>query len=72
VGDAMISHKYRFNWNSPIALSPLNPKVVYFGGNVLFKSTDYGMSWQVIAWMSRDGRLFRGLPVPYRERVLIF
>ncbi len=49
VGDAMISHKYRFNWNSPIALSPINPKVVYFGGNVLFKSTDYGMSWQVIS-----------------------
>jgi hypothetical protein len=49
VGDAMISHKYRFNWNSPIALSPINPTVVYFGGNVLFKSTDYGMSWQVIS-----------------------
>ena len=49
VGDAMISHKYRFNWNSPIALSPLNPKVVYFGGNVLFKSTDYGFSWQAIS-----------------------
>jgi photosystem II stability/assembly factor-like uncharacterized protein len=49
VGDAMISHKYRFNWNSPIALSPMNPKVVYFGGNVLFKSTDYGMSWQTIS-----------------------
>jgi photosystem II stability/assembly factor-like uncharacterized protein/uncharacterized coiled-coil protein SlyX len=49
VGDAMISHKYRFNWNSPIALSPINPKVVYFGGNVLFKSTDYGMSWQPIS-----------------------
>jgi len=49
VGDAMISHKYRFNWNSPIALSPLNPKVVYFGGNVLFKSTDYGHSWTPIS-----------------------
>jgi photosystem II stability/assembly factor-like uncharacterized protein len=49
VGDAMLTHKYRFNWNSPIALSPLNPKVVYFGGNVLFKSTDYGFSWQVIS-----------------------
>ncbi len=49
VGDAMVSHKYRFNWNSPIALSPLNPKVVYFGGNVLFKSVDYGMSWQVVS-----------------------
>ncbi|HEY6220196.1 MAG TPA: hypothetical protein VIV65_09060 [Gemmatimonadaceae bacterium] len=49
VGDAMISHKYRFNWNSPIALSPQNPGVVYFGGNVLFKSTDYGHSFKVIS-----------------------
>ncbi|MDB4899142.1 MAG: BNR/Asp-box repeat protein [Gemmatimonadetes bacterium] len=49
VGDAMVSHKYRFNWNSPIALSPINPGVVYFGGNVLFKSTDHGMSWKVIS-----------------------
>ena len=49
VGDAMIAHKYRFNWNSPIALSPINPKVVYFGGNVLFKSTNYGLAWDVIS-----------------------
>ena len=49
VGDAMISHKYRFNWNSPIALSPQDPGVVYFGGNVLFKSTDHGSSWTVIS-----------------------
>ncbi len=49
VGDAMIGHKYRFNWNSPIALSPQNPGVVYFGGNVVFKSTDYGQSWTVIS-----------------------
>ncbi len=49
VGDAMIGHKYRFNWNSPIALSPQNPGVVYFGGNVLFKSTNHGNSFQVIS-----------------------
>jgi photosystem II stability/assembly factor-like uncharacterized protein len=49
VGDAMIGHKYRFNWNSPIALAPNNPGVVYFGGNVVFRSTDYGLSWQVIS-----------------------
>ncbi len=49
VGDAMINHKYRFNWNSPIALSVQNPGVVYFGGNVLFRSRDYGLSWQVIS-----------------------
>ena len=49
VGDAMIGHKYRFNWNSPIALSPQNPSVVYFGGNVLFKSTNHGLNWDVIS-----------------------
>ena len=49
VGDAMLNHKYRFNWNSPIALSPLNPSVVYFGGNVLFKSTNNGLHWDVIS-----------------------
>ncbi|MFN8668408.1 MAG: hypothetical protein U0164_14620 [Gemmatimonadaceae bacterium] len=49
VGDAMLSHKYRFNWNSPIVLSPQNPGTVYFGGNVLFRSKDYGLSWEVIS-----------------------
>jgi len=49
VGDAMIGHKYRFNWNSPIVLSPQNPGVVYFGGNVVFRSTNYGQSWEVIS-----------------------
>ncbi|MHB1096450.1 MAG: WD40/YVTN/BNR-like repeat-containing protein [Gemmatimonadaceae bacterium] len=49
VGDAMIGHKYRFNWNSPIALSWQNPGVAYFGGNVVFKSTNYGLKWDVIS-----------------------
>ena len=49
VGDAMLGHKYRFNWNAPIALSPQDPGVVYFGGNVLFRSRDYGLSWDVIS-----------------------
>jgi photosystem II stability/assembly factor-like uncharacterized protein len=48
-GDAMAGHKYRFNWNSPIALSPQNPGTVYFGGNVLFRSTNHGQSWDVIS-----------------------
>jgi photosystem II stability/assembly factor-like uncharacterized protein len=48
-GDALETHKYRFNWNSPIALSPFNPKTVYFGGNVLFRTTNYGQSWDVIS-----------------------
>jgi photosystem II stability/assembly factor-like uncharacterized protein len=49
VGDAMIGHKYRYNWNPPVALSPQNPGVVYFAGNVLFKSKDHGYTWDVIS-----------------------
>lgn len=49
VGDAMLGHKYRFNWNSPIVLSPQDPGTVYFGGNVVFRSRDYGLSWDVIS-----------------------
>jgi photosystem II stability/assembly factor-like uncharacterized protein len=36
---------FRFNWNSPILLSPHKNNVVYFGGNFLFRSTDGGSSW---------------------------
>jgi photosystem II stability/assembly factor-like uncharacterized protein len=49
VGDAMENHKYRFNWDSPIELSPRDPKTVYFGGNVLFRTTNAGQSWEVIS-----------------------
>jgi len=37
---------YRFNWNSPIYLSPHDPNVLYFGGNFLFRSRDRGRSWE--------------------------
>ena len=49
VGDKMLNHKYRWSGLSPIVLSPENPRVVYFGGNVLFKSHNHGMSWDVIS-----------------------
>ena len=41
--------KYRFNWNSPIHMSPSNPDVLYYGGNVLFKTTDRGETWTAIS-----------------------
>src|SRR3712207_3410930 len=37
--------KYRFNWNSPVIPSPHDKNTVYFGGNVVFKSTDFGRTW---------------------------
>ncbi|HET7674579.1 MAG TPA: hypothetical protein VFL54_03550 [Gammaproteobacteria bacterium] len=41
--------KYRFNWTSPIAVSPTDANTVYLGGNVVFKSTDGGRHWQTIS-----------------------
>jgi photosystem II stability/assembly factor-like uncharacterized protein len=40
---------YRFNWNSPILISPHNPKTIYFGGNFLFKSQDRGDNWEKVS-----------------------
>ena len=37
--------QYRFNWNTPIHLSPHNPRVIYVGANKLFKSLDRGETW---------------------------
>ena len=48
-GDAIDKHKYRFNWDSPIHISPHDPETVYVGGNVIFKSQDRGNSWEVIS-----------------------
>ncbi|MDJ0840625.1 MAG: hypothetical protein QNK37_29210 [Acidobacteriota bacterium] len=41
--------KYRFSWNAPIIASPHDKNTVYFCGNVVFKSTDFGDSWTVIS-----------------------
>jgi len=41
--------RYRFDWNSPILLSPHNPRTLYFGGNRLFRSFDRGDNWQAIS-----------------------
>jgi len=37
---------YRFNWNSPILISPHDTKTIYYGGNRLFKSPDRGDTWE--------------------------
>ena len=37
--------RYRFQWNSPLIISPHDNKTLYYGGNHLFKSTDRGDTW---------------------------
>jgi photosystem II stability/assembly factor-like uncharacterized protein len=41
--------KHRFQWTSPIVFSPHDPNVLYHGGEMLFKTTDGGMSWTAIS-----------------------
>jgi len=48
-GSPIADYRYRFNWNAPIVASPHNPKTIYFGGNVLFKTANRGQSWDVIS-----------------------
>jgi photosystem II stability/assembly factor-like uncharacterized protein len=49
IGAAAADQKYRFQWTEPIVFSPHDPRTLYFAAQVLFKSTDEGMSWQIIS-----------------------
>lgn len=40
---------HRYNWNSPILMSHFDPRVIYFGGNKLFKSFNRGDDWLTIS-----------------------
>lgn len=40
---------YRFNWNAPIIASPHDPNTVYFAGNVVWKTSDFGTTWEQIS-----------------------
>ena len=40
---------YRFLRTAPLLFSPIDPHVLYYGGNVLFKTINGGHSWEVIS-----------------------
>src|ERR1700680_2320792 len=41
--------KLRFNWNTPIHLSPNQKGTIYVGAQFLFRSRDHGQSWDRIS-----------------------
>jgi photosystem II stability/assembly factor-like uncharacterized protein len=41
--------KLRFNWNSPIHISPNQKGTVYLGSQFLFRSRDHGTTWERIS-----------------------
>ncbi len=40
---------YKWNWNTPLIISPHNNKRLYFAANVVFKSDNRGDTWEVIS-----------------------
>jgi len=45
---------YRFYWSTPFILSPHDPRVVYLGGDRLFKSVDRGNTWTASPDLTRN------------------
>ena len=60
------SGKYRADRTEPILFSPVDPHILYYAANVLFKTTDGGHSWQTI---SPDlSRAHPGIPASLGDR----
>lgn len=49
INGANLPPQFRFNWNSPLVMSPSNPRTIYVGGSHLFKSVDMGATWRIIS-----------------------
>ncbi len=43
------NNPYRFNWQTPILLSPHNQDILYLGGNKLMRSMNQGDDWEAIS-----------------------
>ena len=61
----------RWNWNTPIVMSSSDPKVLYMGSNVVFRSADRGVTWRAIspdltADLDRETLTMMGAAVPER------
>lgn len=48
-GMAANEYRYRFQWTSPIVLSPHDPRILYVAGNHVFRSRDEGVQWEKIS-----------------------
>jgi photosystem II stability/assembly factor-like uncharacterized protein len=48
-GGGGLPQDFRFNWSTPLTLSPHDSRTLLYGGNYLFRSTDRGDTWTVIS-----------------------
>jgi photosystem II stability/assembly factor-like uncharacterized protein len=62
--------KFRFTWTSPLAFSPFDPHVLYFGAQYLLKTADEGKSWQPISPDLTGGNSNSAAPSPVEPLTL--
>ena len=48
-GKDSVDLKYRANWNPPVITSPHNHDTIYYGTQMLLKSTDRGLTWEEVS-----------------------
>jgi photosystem II stability/assembly factor-like uncharacterized protein len=66
-----VKEQYRFNWSTPLLISPHDSKVVYYGGNKLFRTADRGQKWEAISpdlTLVKNEEHWKKLPVFGPER----
>ena len=61
--------RLRYNWSAPVLMSPHDNRTLYFGANVLFRSTDRGDTWERVSGdlsrqLDRDNLPIMGLEGP--------
>lgn len=49
INGSIFPPQFRWNWNSPLTLSPNNPQTVYVGSNHVFRSRNRGKTWRIIS-----------------------
>ena len=70
-GEGAAKMKHRFQWTTPLALSPQNPDEMYRGAEVLLMSTDKGINWTAISPdLTRDDKskqVLAGGPITFED-----
>lgn len=54
--------KYRFGWDAPMVRSPFGKTTFYYGGNVVFQTSNLGKDWEPISKDLTDGDPAKWLP----------
>ena len=49
VTDKLETSRFRFNWSTPVVLSPHDPDILYVCGNHVFRTRSEGESWEMIS-----------------------